>query len=302
MAGADTDAERRRLFEQRWRVRRTYADYREMLSAERPEIVSLTAYAPERFAMYKACIDSGVRAIWIEKAIATSLKEAKSRVRLAKRSGTTTVVNHGRRWNPKYKAAKKLIEIGAIGVPESIVSTFSGRLIHSGTHAFDVMRFLFGEAVSVRGTPDPAALPDANGRFAADIGGSGTIRFENGVLGIVNGRAKHYFVFEFEILGSEGMIRLGNTAPLALFQPAPASYATGFTDLTPVPLPEGVARLNAARRRGGPVSDLLRGLTHGLESTNSVREGLKALEIALAFHESFGAGVPKSRSLSPEAR
>ena len=48
--------------------------------------------------------------------------------------------------------------------------------------------------------------------------------------------------------------------------------------------------MNAARRRGGPVSDLLRGLTHGLESTNSVREGLKALEIALAFHESFSAG------------
>ncbi len=87
VAGADTDAERRRLFEERWRVRRTYGDYQEMLSAERPDVVSLTAYAPERFAMYKACIESGVRAVWIEKAIATSLTEAKSMVQLAKRHG-----------------------------------------------------------------------------------------------------------------------------------------------------------------------------------------------------------------------
>ena len=194
-----------------------------------------------------------------------------------------------------YKAAKKLIELGAIGVPESVVSTFSGRLIHSGTHAFDVMRFFFGDVLSVRGTPDPAALADAAGRFAADVGGSGTIQFEDGVIGIVNGRAKNYFVFEFEILGSDGMIRLGNTTPLSLFRAVPASYATGFTDLAPASLPEVVARVNGASRRGGPVADLLRGLTQNLQSTNSVVEGLKALEVALAFHESFrahGAEIP----------
>ena len=102
-------------------------------------------------------------------------------VRMARRHATITVVNHSRRWKPKYLAAKKLIELGAIGVPESIVSSFSGNFIHTGTHAFDVMRFLFGEAVSVRGTPDPAALDrDSAERFAGDVGGSGTIRFRDG--------------------------------------------------------------------------------------------------------------------------
>ena len=67
VAGADIDCERREFFKHRWRVKHVYRDYREMLAAERPDIVSLTAYAPERHIMFKHCAEAGVKAIWIEK-------------------------------------------------------------------------------------------------------------------------------------------------------------------------------------------------------------------------------------------
>lgn len=289
VAGADVEAERRDAFRRQWRVRNTYADYREMLERERPDIVSLTAYAPERRRMFEHCVEAGVKGIWVEKAIATSLREARAMVRLAKQHEITAVVNHPRRWSPKYIQARELVEAGAIGTPESIVAHFSGNLIHTGTHAFDVMRFLFGEVAAVRGEPDHAGVSHeaTHGRADfEDIGGSGSLRFANGAIGTIVGRAKRYFVFEFELTGSEGAIRLGNNTPLRLLRPAPAAYASDFEDLAPCD-PAAHLRRRPRKRKATPVSDLLAGLERGLSSVNDLEEGYKALEIALGLHESF---------------
>lgn len=292
VAGADTDPERLRDFRKRWRVKQTFSDYRDMLETVRPDIVSLTAYAPERHTMFKHCVEAGVKAVWVEKAIATSLRDARAMVRLARKHEVATAVNHPRRWSAKYIRARDLVRAGAIGTPESIVSTFSGNLIHTGTHAFDVMRFVFGDVVAVRGTPDPGVegLAYQPGReILDDIGGNGTLRFANGAVGTINARAKDYFVFEFEILGSTGSIRLGNATPLTLLKPAPAGYATQFEDLARVDDSE-VLPTRSSRRQGSAIGDLVAELTHGIPGTNSIEEGYKALEIALGFHESFKSG------------
>ena len=68
------------------------------------------------------------------------------------------------------------------------------------------MRFLFGEFTAVRGTPDGEfALPgdSTNKNAVGDFGASGSLRFANGASGTINARAKDYFIFEFEILGSQ---------------------------------------------------------------------------------------------------
>lgn len=289
VAGADLVGERRDHFSRRWRVKNVYRDYREMLDAVRPDIVSITAYAPERHTMFKHCVEAGVAAIWVEKAIATSLRSARSMVRLAEKHDIITVVNHPRRWSAKYIRARDLIARGEIGVPESIVATFSGNLIHTGTHAFDMMRFWFGDVVAVQGIAEPGV--DLNvelgpkGRIA-DFGASGSMQFANGAVGTINGRSKNYFTFEFEILGSDGAIRIGNATPLTLYKPAPAAYATGFEDLAPVK--DDAAGIGGRKRRSASaVGDLVQGLTRGTPSVNSIEEGYKALEIALGFHESI---------------
>lgn len=261
-----------------------------MLDEQRPEVVSLTAYAPERQQMFKDCVEAGVKAVWIEKAISTSLRGAKSMLRLAKKHQTITVVNHPRRWNPRYLRAKALIDSGAIGTPESITATFSGNLIHTGTHAFDIMRFFLGEVTSVQGLPDPREIRALGGLPTSripDLGGSGTMQFANGAVGVVHARAKDYFVFEFEVLGSAGAIRIGNTTSLSLYRPAPAGYATGISDLSEVRVPKEIMKIASGTRRPSAIRDLVAGLSNGTKSVNDLAEGCKALEIALAFHESF---------------
>ncbi len=298
VAGADRNEDKRENFKKRWNVKKAYEDYRVMLAKEKPDIVSITAYATERYQMFKDCVHAGVKAIWLEKAISTSLKQAKSMVRLAKKYHVTTVVNHPRRWIRPYVAAKSLIDLGYIGKPESITTNFTSNLLHTGTHAFDMMRFFFGEAKRVRGTPDPYYKDYFKGvsgydfekdkeKYLLDIGGNGTIEFENGAIGSVNGRLKKYFLFEFEMIGTEGGIRIGNTTPLLWLKPQPSKGCTGFLDLLPSELPEDEEFINRVQNLKDPVLDLIDGIEKGEESINSIYHGMKALEIGIAFHESF---------------
>ncbi len=295
VAGADRDPERRERFKARWHVRHVYADHREMLEQERPDIVSLSATARDRSRMFKHCVEAGVKGVWIEKAIATSLGEARNMLRLARKHEVVTVVNHPRRWDPEYAEARRLVLLGRIGEPRCARVSFSGNLVHTGTHAFDLLRHLLGDVVAVSAVADPAAV--AAGLLAGegrvpDIGASGTLHFASGAIAQVSGFARHYFVFELEIEGTEGILRIGNQTPLSLLRPSAAPYASDFMGLASEPTR---ALRNATRPRSGAVRELVEGIEHGRVGMNDLEEGYKALEIALAMHESIraeGACIP----------
>jgi predicted dehydrogenase len=77
----------------------------------------------------EAC-DHGVKAILLEKPIAYSLEEADKIIDYCKQHNILLVVNHQRRFiNPKF--------------------TFSRGIVHTGTHAFDLIRKLFGEITTI---------------------------------------------------------------------------------------------------------------------------------------------------------
>jgi len=72
----------------------------------------------------------GAKAILLEKPIAYSLEEADRIIEYCKDNNIILVVNHQRRFiNPKF--------------------TFSRGIVHTGTHAFDLIRKLFGEIADV---------------------------------------------------------------------------------------------------------------------------------------------------------
>ncbi|MCK5506666.1 MAG: Gfo/Idh/MocA family oxidoreductase, partial [Thermodesulfovibrionia bacterium] len=98
-AAADINPKRLNAFAQEYGIEGAYPDYREMLEKEKPEIVSVCAYAPDRFSMVKDSVERGVKGIWCEKAIATSLTEADEMIRLCDESNTKMIVSHMRRWN-----------------------------------------------------------------------------------------------------------------------------------------------------------------------------------------------------------
>ena len=288
VAACDTSPQRREAFRARFPGARLYADYEEMLAREALDIVSIAAYATERCDMVVAAAEAGVKGIWCEKAMASSLAEARRMSEALSRSGTQMVVSYMRRWDGRCRAVKKLLDEGAIGRLESINLHFSGNMLHTGTHAFDLVRMFAGEAATVQAwLQGEGARPEQSGyRFGGEIidqdaGGFALIELENGVRVAVHGGDKRYFRFELELLGEEGMIRVGNTQA-ELWRGEASSNFVGFKELKRQPLE--VAPTESAWWLAA--ADLLQAVATGERVACGVEDGRQALAIGLAMHES----------------
>lgn len=344
VAACDLDPERLALFSSRYPEVRTYVDYREMLAREGLDFLSIAAYADTRCDMVLAACEAGVRGVWCEKAMATTVAEAQ-RIELAVASSNTRLaVGFPRRWSPLYRWVAEQLQAGAFGTLESVNVHFSGNLAHTGTHAFDVLRMWCGEVHAVQGwlQQDSQDVVDSGYRYGVpsrvdrpagrsstlksglelaggiegrpvsrawearttsgeDLGGFAVLDFARGGRATIHAHAKGYFRFEFELLTTHCMLRIGNTQAELWQSDASANFA-GFRELARRELPAlpGINLFSAIAQSlyqsvtGN--SPALRGLSDPSVSPPvtpiacTVVDGRKALEIALAVHESHGCG------------
>lgn len=296
VAGCDLSVRRNQWFRDRYPEARLYRTYADMLAQERLDVLSICAYAPERMAMTLEACQQGVRGIWCEKAMSCSLAEAEAMEQALAASGTQMIVSFMRRWEPRYLKVRALLEEGAIGELESINVHFASNLLHTGTHAFDVIRLWCGEIEWVQAwlefkelTGAERASLQSGYRFQKsplqDIGGFALLRTCSGVMVSIHAHEKSYFRFEFELLGRSGMIRIGN-AQAELWQLAQSPRFTGFTELARMPFPEvePVNMWNAA------CNNLVQAM-RGIESPAcGATDGRQALAIGLAMHWSHHQG------------
>ena len=196
-------------FAERWGIPRYYSDYREMLEGENADIVSVCTPAKHHYEAVIQAAKCGARAVFCEKAIATSLEEADEMISECRRKGTRLTVNHSRRWCWDFHAVKQIIDSRELGALHSITGWFNGSLVHTGTHFFDVIHYFCGDARSVRGIIDESR-EHAAGDELRDGDGYALIELNNGVYAFVNGVSKSYYIFEMELLFSDGRIRIGN--------------------------------------------------------------------------------------------
>ena len=143
--GADSDAGRRNSFLKRSAGAKAYRDYRDMLRAERLDVVSICTPTALHHEMVLAAVHAGVRAIFCEKPLAATPEQAAEMVEVCQSAGVLLAVNHTRRWEPIYVRAKQLVQDGAIGRIEAIVGYYPGKVFTMGTHLFDLMRFFGGD-------------------------------------------------------------------------------------------------------------------------------------------------------------
>jgi predicted dehydrogenase len=301
--GADTNPENLRQFGQDWGLppEQLFAAYSDLLAGIKPDLVSVCAYAPERVAMAEAALAAGARGLWLEKAVATSIAAAQALRRAAATAGASVVVNHPRSQDPHYRAVRRVIDEQTLGPLESIHALFSGHLIHTGTHAWEVLESWCGPWSEVRTWPDaatgegdaepsgsrPHATFDDDGRAGAtDIGARVHIRFANGVDAFVSGGRKSYFIFQFDLIFARGRILLGNDVNQVLVS-GPSPRYTGFRELT-----EAGWRLDGA---GGPplVTVLADAVRSGAADLSSLDAAIRALALGIAAVQAARTpGVP----------
>src|SRR4029450_11277095 len=94
------------------------------------------------------------------------------------RAGAVVAMHHPMRFSPMFRRLKELTHDGSIGALGALTIYATGELIH-GTHAFDLVRFLGGEATAVLArVPDLPPDPAGDNPFAAtypDLGGAAII-------------------------------------------------------------------------------------------------------------------------------
>ena len=273
VAGSSRDLGRQERFAARTGAR-TYADWQALLATEKPDIVSVATYAPQHAEITVACAEAGVRVIYCEKPIATTLADAERMVQACQAAGALLVINHQRRFHPNFRRLRDLIGTGDLGeVTSGFLQWTSGRLGGVGTHVIDALCMVTGANVSaVSGTLDDAARPDCRGPAFHDPGGWGVIQMDTGFKVFVNAPDYGSIPLQLVINGSKGRATMmGNAITL--------DYWDGRRDHWP-----NVGRDPSSMDQA--VQEIVDWLDGGAAFPYAAQAAVDTLEAILAFHVS----------------
>ncbi len=186
VAGADMRADVLEKFGERYGVpkERQYTDFREMITTEKPDILSVATQPHQRIEVALFAIEQGVPALFLEKPLSASLAEAQQLKDAVEANGTILNMGSLRRWRPNYIAMRELIAGGEFGRLVTLTCLTRSTLFNMCSHWIDTLRVLNGDA--------PARWVSAYMRDAdeaidgdtvlTDPVGEGSIAFENDVM------------------------------------------------------------------------------------------------------------------------
>ena len=317
IAVADPDEAGREQARQLTGAARAYADYREMLSTEAPDLVSVCPrWTDCHLEMIIACLEAGAH-VYCEKPMTWNLADGDTIVSRAEALGRKVAVAHQAVYLPRIQQLRVLLREGRIGQVQQIHA--HGKqdrrgggedMITLGTHLFNMMRYFAGDVgwmsghVTVDGRElEPGDVGEATepvGPVAGDCV-EAYYAFDSGVAGFFDSRrdqAGSSQRYGMEIVGSEGTISLRGGAgselmiyPHPVFRPAAADQ--GWEPL------EGVPDDPLATGNRLAIIDLIDAVEQDREPVSSARDAVGALEMILGAYESQISG---GRVAMPMAR
>ena len=145
VAGVNRGEERRREFTKRFGVTHTYEDYREMIEKEKPDILSIAAPTSVKAEMIMFAVEHGVKGIYCEKTLATSLEEADRVAAVLRASKVAFNWGAERRHHSGFIRLREAIARGDIGEPRFTAVYNRSDLMKHGSHMFDLVPMLLGD-------------------------------------------------------------------------------------------------------------------------------------------------------------
>ncbi|MBN9693000.1 MAG: Gfo/Idh/MocA family oxidoreductase [Verrucomicrobia bacterium] len=289
-------------------VRKTYADWREMLRLERPQwVVVAMRQADPHGEIVLACAEQGIH-VFVEKPFVRSPKEADAILRSAERTGSKIAVAHTMRQMPVVEAFQQAVQGGLLG---SLVEMRAfGKQDHRaggedlmvlGTHLFDLMRMFAGDPLwcSARVLVDGRDITVADRRRVADqvgwVAGNqvfATLAFPKGVNATFTSDARlreatgHWGI---EFRGSKGVAKLNcDLSPSVFLRKATSWSPTGREESWEPWGKEWVDR--APEHTRAPVQDWLESVTENRPPKCSAADGAWAVEVVAAIYRSALTG------------
>ena len=284
----------------------------ELLDRFKPDGVVIATPNDLHASMTIEVLQAGCAAL-VEKPIADTLDNARAIDQAAQQTGRPVLVGHQRRHNPIMQRAKALVQEGRLGRPVCVtgMSTWykdeayfepawrrtlvGGPVLINLIHDVDLMRFLFGDIVSVQ-----AMTSNTTRGFEVEDTAVMTFRFANGALGTFTLSDTAVAPWNYDLAAQE-TIRFPQQEVGALFfsgtqgslslprldfwhYEGERHWERPITVTRTLPMAQSPYRLQLLN-----FVDVIRGQA---APVCSAQDGLRALEVAWAVRESAQTGQP----------
>ncbi len=317
VAVADEHEQGRAEAAQRVGAPRSYADYRQMLAKERPQIVAVgPRWLDCHREMVTACAEHGA-SMFLEKPLCPTLEDADAMIAECERRHVKCAIAHQTRYSPRLARAKELIQAGGLG--EVLEARGRGKedrrgggedLMVLGTHVMDLMRLLLGNPQWCQARVSDDGVPVTRETVRAGSEGIGPLAgttidamygFAHGVTGFFSShrpKTPGGSRFGLRILGTKGMLDI-TTGGLAgvHFCEDPNWGSNGSAKPWVLVSSEGLGKPEPLQDGGlgmGNVAiakDLIRAMETDTQPLGSIYDGRAALEMILAIYESHRTGA-----------
>lgn len=272
-----------------------FTDYRHMLTAFKPEAVSVVTPTALHSSVTMGCLEAGAHVL-VEKPISANISDGQQMIKMAERCHRILMVGHVVRFNPAIQQLKQRLLNGDLGRIYQIVcrrvGPFPARIrdvgvvIDLASHDLDLMRYLTEmEPIRVFAETEQRIHTDHEDLILA------LLRFPDGLSGSLEVNwLTPTKVREVLVLGERGMFRVDDlTQDLYFYENAAAGEAFWPALQTLRGVSEGcMTRFGVQRYE--PLKAELKAFLNSIQKNEpppvSGEDGLEALRLALALVES----------------
>ena len=209
-----------------------YTDYKELIDAEKPELISIATESGNHAEIALYCIEAGINVI-IEKPMAMSIADANKIIELAEEKHVKVSACHQNRFNVAVQELRKAIESGRFGkISHGSIhvrwnrnkgyydqapwrgtwAQDGGALMNQCIHGIDLLRWMMGDEVEeVYG----ATRQQFHDYLEAEDVGMAVVKFKNGAIGTIEGTTNVYpknLEETLYVFGENGTVKIGGTS------------------------------------------------------------------------------------------
>lgn len=280
-----------------------FSDHRKLFENVELDAVCVVSSTDTHAPIATDAAEAGLN-VFVEKPMATKVREANRLERAVKKSDVKLQVGFMRRFDPAYAHAKKRIEDGEIGKPIVFKSTSrdpfpppvwacdpkrgGGLQIEMHAHDYDLGRWFMGSEVDLVYTSAQCLVFPELKRHVPEFVDNTliTLRFRNRSMGLVEGSLNAVYGYDVrsEIYGTNGTISVGSVqrVPVTVYTRKGANSETAF--FGDKGTPHFAQRFGDAYR--AEMVHFVDTILHDSKPEPSLKEGRAALNIGLAAFES----------------
>lgn len=289
-----------------------YADYREMLEKEKPDICAIATESGYHPQIAIDCLNAGVHVI-CEKPMALSIADAGAMIATARRNNRKLAVCFQNRFNAPVQKARKALEAGRFGkLLHGMIQVRwnrdkeyyaqapwrgtweldGGTLMNQCTHGIDLLQWMMGE--------DPVRVQAVTRRFMRPIEaedfGAALVEFKSGAVGVIEGSADIYpknLNETLSLFGEKASVVIGGLAvnKIETWRFEDANEVGDTEDKVLDPLAKDPPSVYGFGHTA-LYADFIDAIEQDREPLVNGEAGKKALEIILAIYKSQKTGMP----------